>query len=93
MGDLFKGEADLTGLVETPGIQLNDAVHKAKIKVDEDGTVAAAATALFTFRSSRPLDPAIFICNHPFVYIIFDKVQKNILFTGVYNSPPEEEFV
>lgn len=89
VGDLFKGEADLSSLTGSPGIQLNDAVHKAKIQVDEDGTVAAAATALFTFRSSRPLDPAIFICNHPFVYFIFDKVSQNVLFVGVYNSPPE----
>lgn len=89
VGDLFKGEADLSGLTGEPGIQLNDAVHKAKIQVDEEGTVAAAATALFTFRSSRPLDPAIFICNHPFVYLIYDKVSQNVLFVGVYNSPPE----
>lgn len=92
VGDLFKGEADLSGLTGMPGIQLNDAVHKAKIQVDEDGTVAAAATALFTFRSSRPLDSVQFICNHPFVYLIYDKVSENVLFVGVYSSPPEEAY-
>ncbi|KAG8282487.1 serine protease inhibitor 88Ea-like [Homalodisca vitripennis] len=91
VGDLFNSSADLSSLTGSPGIQLDDAVHKAKIQVDEDGTTAAAATAFFTFRSSRPLDAAMFICNHPFVYLLYDAQSQTILFTGVYNSPPPSE--
>ncbi|KAL1140375.1 hypothetical protein AAG570_000307 [Ranatra chinensis] len=87
IGDLFRPTADLSSLTGEEGLHLDDAIHKAKIKIDEEGTTAAAATAFFNFRSSRPLDPARFICNHPFVYLLFDKVSKTILFTGIYNKP------
>ena len=88
VGDLFTSSADLSGLTGSAGLKLDDAIHKAKITLDEEGTTASAATAIFNFRSSRPLDPVRFTCNHPFVYIIFDKINKTILFSGVYNKPP-----
>ncbi|XP_015174371.1 PREDICTED: leukocyte elastase inhibitor-like isoform X2 [Polistes dominula] len=68
-------------------LHLGDAVHKAKIEVTEEGTTAAAATALFTFRSSRPSEPAVFNANHPFIYFIYDKTKDSILFSGVYRMP------
>lgn len=87
--DLFQSTADLTSLTGVKDVSLDDAIHKAKVIVDEDGTTAAAATALFNFRSSRPLDTAQFICNHPFVYFLFDRTTNTILFMGVFNKPPE----
>lgn len=88
IGDLFKPTADLSALTGQPGLSLDAAIHKAKITLDEQGTTAAAATALFNFRSSRPLDPAKFICNHPFIYFIYDRVSQTVLFAGVLNNPP-----
>ncbi|XP_039295627.1 serine protease inhibitor 88Ea isoform X2 [Nilaparvata lugens] len=87
--DMFEDTADLSSLTDATGprVRFTDAVHKARLQVDEDGTTAAAATAVLSFRSSRPLDPAQFICNHPFVYIIYDKVAQVVLFTGVYSTP------
>ncbi|XP_043504725.1 serine protease inhibitor 88Ea-like isoform X2 [Polistes fuscatus] len=68
-------------------LHLGDGVHKAKIEVTEEGTTAAAATALFTFRSSRPSEPAVFNANHPFIYFIYDKTMDSILFSGIYRMP------
>lgn len=89
-GDLMgPNSADLRGFVaegERP-LHLGDAVHRARIEVTEEGTTAAAATALFTFRSGRPLQPAVFNANHPFVYMLYDRKTKAILFAGVYRSP------
>ncbi|XP_031831149.1 serine protease inhibitor 88Ea isoform X2 [Nomia melanderi] len=81
--------ADLRGFLEEGErpLHLGDAVHRARIEVTEEGTTAAAATALFTFRSGRPLQPAVFNANHPFVYLIFDKQRNSILFSGIYRSP------
>lgn len=81
--------ADLRGFVEDgeKSLHLGDAVHRARIEVTEEGTTAAAATALFTFRSGRPLQPAVFNANHPFVYFIYDRQTKDILFCGVYRTP------
>lgn len=85
---MFNDDADFSTLTGNKSdIHLTDAIHKAKVEVDEDGTVAAAATVVFTFRSSRPLDPTRFVANHPFIYFIYDKMSQNILFMGVYRVP------
>ncbi|XP_017057595.1 serine protease inhibitor 88Ea [Drosophila ficusphila] len=68
-------------------ISIGDSRHVAKIKVDEEGSTAAAATALFTYRSARPVEPAKFECNHPFLFVIYDRTSKSILFTGIYRDP------
>lgn len=88
LSQLFKNDSDfslLTGNHED--VHFSDAIHKSKIEVDEEGTEAAAATAIFSFRSSRPLEPTIFKANHPFVYLIYDNISKNILFLGAYKLP------
>ncbi|CAH0556514.1 unnamed protein product [Brassicogethes aeneus] len=86
VGDLFTSTANLSSLSEKK-ITLGKAIHKAKIEVNEEGTKAAASTVLFSFRSSRPLEPVVFVCNHPFVYLIYDKDHKSILFNGVFRRP------
>ncbi|KAH8369465.1 hypothetical protein KR009_011689 [Drosophila setifemur] len=71
----------------TEKVTIGDAKHVAKIKVDEEGSTASAATVLFTYRSARPVDSAKFECNHPFLFIIYDRTSKAILFTGIYRDP------
>lgn len=87
--NLFEPTANLTGFSDAKNLQLDDAVHKAKIEVNEEGSTAAAATVLFSFRSSRPLEPAQFFCDHPFMFLIYDHKSKAILFAGVYRGPEE----
>ncbi|XP_053978733.1 serine protease inhibitor 88Ea-like isoform X1 [Hylaeus volcanicus] len=91
VGELMTpGASDLRGFLqdgESP-LHLGDAVHRARIEVTEEGTTAAAATALFTFRSGRPLQLAVFNANHPFMYFIYNKSMKTVLFNGIYRVPP-----
>ncbi|XP_041974127.1 serine protease inhibitor 88Ea-like [Aricia agestis] len=87
VGDLFSEKSDFTTLSEDKGILFDDAVHKAKIQIDEEGTVAAAATAIFGFRSSRPAEPSVFIANFPFVYVLYERLTNSVLFMGVYRDP------
>jgi len=87
--NLFESTANLTGFSDSINLQLDDAVHKSKIEVNEEGSTAAAATVLFSFRSSRPLEPAQFFCDHPFMFLIYDHKSKAILFAGVYRGPEE----
>ncbi|EDV42143.1 uncharacterized protein Dana_GF17157 [Drosophila ananassae] len=68
-------------------VTIGDAKHVAKIKVDEEGSTASAATVLFTYRSARPVEPAKFEANHPFLFVIYDRQSKSILFTGIYRDP------
>lgn len=87
--NLFQSTANLTGFSDTANLHLDDAVHKAKIEVNEEGSTAAAATVLFSFRSSRPLEPAQFFCDHPFLFFIYDQKSRAVLFAGVYRGPEE----
>lgn len=50
VGDLFQQTADLSALAPEGNLTLGGALHKARIEVTEEGTKAAAATVLFTFR-------------------------------------------
>lgn len=93
---LFGPGSNLTGFIDleaTPvdqvdSVQLDSAVHKAFIEVTEEGSEAAAATALLGFRSARPLIHTQFTANHPFLFLIYDKQVDTILFFGVYQHPP-----
>ena len=62
--------------------------HKAYIDVDEQGTEASAATAIIISRvtSIRPMKPFIFNANRPFIYAIYDKTNKSIMFLGKYSG-------
>uniref|UniRef100_A0A1A9ZL45 Serpin domain-containing protein n=1 Tax=Glossina pallidipes TaxID=7398 RepID=A0A1A9ZL45_GLOPL len=84
---IFSHNAELSGFSVESNLNFGDAKHVAKIKVDEEGSTAAAATVLFSFRSARPLEPTKFECNHPFLFLIFDHKSKAILFTGIYRDP------
>lgn len=55
--------------------------------VNISGTVAAAATAIFGFRSSRPVEPTTFFATFPFVYLIYERPTSSVLFMGVYRDP------
>ena len=90
---VFKSNvADFSGFsAASSSLKLDDAKHVAKIKVDEEGSTAAAATVLFSFRSARPFEPTKFECNHPFLFLIYDQVPKAILFTGIYRDPKTQK--
>lgn len=84
--DLFAPSSNLTGFSETVNLQLDEAVHKAKIEIDEEGSTAAAATIVFSFRSARPTEPAQFFCDHPFLFLIYDHRSKAVLFAGIFRG-------
>ena len=60
-------------------------IHKAFVDVDEEGTEAAAATAIAMMKSAmvRPAEEAVeFRADHPFVFLIRDQRTESILFFG-----------
>lgn len=90
--DLFdQVTANLTDFSDKSGLAIGSARHKSYLEVNEEGATAAAATALIGTRSGRPLDQTRFVCNHPFVFFIYDNALKNILFMGAFHTPKSVE--
>merc|ERR1712212_433880 len=83
--------ADLSDFASSADLSVGKSIHKAFLEVSEEGTEAAAATALISFRIARPVAPAEFNANHPFVFLIRDTQTKNILFMGAYKTPQDDQ--
>ena len=82
-----ENNADFQGITDER-IYLDKAVHKAFVNVNEEGTEAAAITALVGRFSSGPPEPvAEFVADHPFMFVIQEKESGNILFIGRLVSP------
>jgi serpin B len=63
-------------------------LHKAFIEVNEEGTEAAAATAVVVGTKSIRLElPEIFVADRPFIFLIRDLRTGSILFLGRMADP------
>ena len=61
--------------------------HKTFIKVDEEGTEAAAATSVGIGMTAIPGNPLEFHANRPFLYLITEEDTGAILFIGKVENP------
>jgi serpin B len=64
-------------------------VQKLELRLSEEGTEAAAATAVVTMRSLRPHDHVRMIVDKPFMFALRDQKTGLILFTGYVGAPAE----
>lgn len=83
--DAFGSSADFTGISDED-LFIYKAIHKAVVDVNEVGTEAAAATGIAMLQSG-PV--ATFRADHPFVFLIQDNENQNILFIGKVANPSE----
>lgn len=88
MPTLFGAGADLSNMDETHALYVEEAIHQAFVKVDEQGTEATAATGVVTNLTSF-LPKNVFRADHPFIFIIQQKDTLNILFMRRVNNPKE----
>ncbi|KAG0430583.1 hypothetical protein HPB47_022568 [Ixodes persulcatus] len=77
VGSIFT-DADLSGISGDGGQVVTEVQHKAAIEINEEGTVAAAATAV---RASKTRTPS-FVVNRPFLFYICEKATGRLLFLG-----------
>jgi serpin B len=83
----FTGGADFSGMTGKKDLFISDVVHKAFVSVDEEGTEAAAATAVVMAESAAPAEPVQVTVDHPFIFLIRDTETGTVLFVGRVLDP------
>jgi len=90
MPTAFTEAADFSGMDGTQDLLIQNVIHQAFVEVNEEGTEAAAATAVVVgIKSVGPRIP-IFRADHPFIFMIQEKGTGNILFMGRVADPTKE---
>jgi len=90
MPTAFSDNADFSGMDGTKSLFISDVIHQAFVDVNEEGTEAAAATAVVMKLAAAPVsqEPVpVFRANHPFIFIIRDDERGAILFMGRVVNP------
>ena len=80
--------ADFSGMSQEP-LYIADVRQAVRVQVDEEGTKAAAATAIGIATASAPVQEEIveMNVNRPFIFAIAQKQTGTILFAGAVNNP------
>ena len=82
--------ADFSGMTEKKELFISKVLHKAFVEVNEEGTEAAAATAVVMNLKSMPRPAPVFRANRPFLFMIRDNYSGSILFMGRVMNPAKE---
>ncbi|TVU46120.1 hypothetical protein EJB05_05638, partial [Eragrostis curvula] len=89
----FSGKADLSEFVDEPdaeaqNLHVSSVIHKSFVDVNEEGTEAAAATALeFVGMSMEVRTTTNFVADHPFIFLIREDTTGVMLFVGRVVNP------
>lgn len=89
----FTAQADFTGISTAEPVHISEVVHQAYLDVDEQGTEAAAATAVVIRAAARvlaPDPPAELIVDRPFLFAITELGSGWPLFLGRVTDPGRE---
>ena len=84
MPHAFRG-ADFSGMTGSRDLFIGRVIHKAFVDVNEEGTEAAAATAVMMERALHM--PLVFRADHPFVFLIRENKTGSVLFIGRITNP------
>ena len=91
-------EADFDRMIhkreEAFRVYISDCLHDAWVRVDEEGSEAAATTTTVHYSigcsaQSRPR-PVLFHADHPFLYLIVHNESRSVLFSGWFSDPREQ---
>ncbi|MGD2143540.1 MAG: serpin family protein [Anaerolineae bacterium] len=87
MPKAFTGEADFSAMTGDKSLFISAVLHKAFVSVDEQGTEAAAATAVAMVASAAPGDSVEVVVDDPFIFLIRDIETGAVLFVGRVLDP------
>ncbi|RDD41303.1 Serpin B9 [Trichoplax sp. H2] len=92
MHDAFNElSSDFSKMTAANDLYISEVYHKTFIEVNEEGTEAAAATGVMMMARCclPPMPPEVMLVDHPFIFMIFDKSSKAVLFMGKVYNPKE----
>ena len=90
MPTAFTDDADFSGLTVDEPLKISEVLHEAFVAVDEQGTEAAAATAVVMQRAgAMPQPPVPFVVDRPFLFAIHEVATGTPLFVGRVADPRE----
>lgn len=90
MGSAFSSDANFDAIhMPPPRMQISEVRHASLLKVDEEGTEAAAATSVGIRSLAARIEPPPFhmVVDHPFFVAIRDESDGQLLFTGAIADP------
>jgi serpin B len=91
MPTAFGMGADFSGITTDTELYIDKVIHQSFVEVNEEGTEAAAATAVVMEEKggSGPEEPRpiLFRADHPFIFLIEHKDTGQILFMGKVENP------
>ena len=88
MPDAFDAQkADFSGMTGKPELMIGSVLHQATIDVNEEGTEAAAATAVVMNVTSMPGESYTIRLDKPFIYVIYETTTNTIVFMGRVVNP------
>jgi serpin B len=79
--------ADFSGMTEQEPLCISDVIHEAFIAVDEEGTEAAAATAVIMRTAAAPMTTVQMKVDRPFLFALRDRDTGAVLFLGRVSDP------
>jgi serpin B len=79
--------ADFSGMTTEEQLLIDEVIHEAYIAVDEEGTEAAAATAVVMRATSAPMVDVTFEIDRPFIFALRDTETGALLFLGRVTDP------
>ena len=81
----FTGQAEFAPMFDKDSMYIDKVLQKTYIDVDENGTEAAAVTAIvMEGASAMPAEPEIVRFDRPFTFVIMDNSENEALFVGEY---------
>jgi serine protease inhibitor len=81
------GKAEF-GPMGSPQFFISDVLHKTRVEVDEEGTVAAASTSItLQAAAAVPREKKTLVFDRPFAVFLCDTATGAVLFSGVVYDP------
>ena len=87
MGIAFSDRADFSRILQSGGLCISEVLHKTYVKVDEEGTEAAAVTSVGVGTTAVVGSSFYMRVDKPFIFVIKDNYSNSILFIGKIINP------